>query len=152
MKILGVLLLLSALVGLSGLLIAQIIPLSLFAALAVLWLLGSFVLILGPETITEITVWKASIKRDLQAAKQFRDEAQQIREDLRRVTKGIVEDSYILASESFLAMGGDSAAKKRIEKNLEELSKFAEPIKDNEDKWWKELEDLYAHRRQRASP
>ncbi len=148
MKLLGTILLLVALFGLSGLLVAHVIPLSLFFALGVLWLLGSLVLILGPETITEITVWKASIKRDVQAAKQFRDETQQIREDLRRVTKGIVEDSYILASESFLAMGGESAAKKRIEKNLEELSTFAEPIKANEEKWWSELQELYAHRRQ----
>lgn len=150
MKKLGVFLLLLALVGLSGLLIAKCISLSLFFALGVLWLLGSFVLILGPETITEITVWKASIKRDVQAAKEFRDEAQQIREDMRRVTKTIVEDAFILASSSFLAMGAESLAKARLEKNLDELSKFAEPIKEHEDKWWAELQELFAN--PRASP
>jgi hypothetical protein len=147
MKIFGIIVLLVTELALSVLLVIQIISVSAFVALGLGWLLISLVLILGPETISEITVWKASIKRDVQAAKQFRDEAKQIREDLRRVTKMIVEDSYILASESLLAAGGNSAAKIRIEKNIDELSKFAEPIKADEDTWWKELQQLYTYRR-----
>jgi len=136
-----------ALLGLSGLLVAQIIPLGMFLAIGTLWLLGSLVLILGPETISEITIWKASIRRDVQAARQFRDEAQQIREDLRRLTKLIVEDAFVLGSSSFLAMGADAVAKARLEKNLDELSKFAEPIKEREDAWWADLQALFANRK-----
>jgi hypothetical protein len=142
MRILGVCLLVLALLGLSGLLVVQLIPLGVFLALGTLWLLASLILLLGPETISEITIWKASIKRDVQAAKQFRDEAQQIREDLRRLTKTIVEDAFILGSNSFLTLGVQSEAKARLEKNLGELSKFAEPIKEREDAWWVELQAL----------
>jgi hypothetical protein len=40
-------------------------------------------------------------------------------------------------------MGGDAIAKARLEKNLEELSKFVEPIKEREDAWWAELQALF---------
>lgn len=146
MKKLGIALLLIALVGLSALLVTNVIGLSLFIPIGVLWLLGSLVLILGPETITEITVWKASIKRDVKAAAEIRDEVAGVREELRRITKGIVEDAYILASCSSLAMGAEQAARARLEKNLDELSKFAEPIKEKEEQWWAELRELFASR------
>jgi hypothetical protein len=147
MSLFGLVVLLLVLLVLSALLVRQVIHVSAFVSLGVFWLIASLILILGPETISEFTVWNTSVKRDVLAARQFRDETQQIRDSLRRVTKSIVEDSYILASESFLAMGGDSAAKQRIEKNLKELSKFAEPINENEEEWWKELHNLYDDRR-----
>jgi hypothetical protein len=148
MKKLGLALLLIALFGLSALLVTNCIGLELFIPLGTLWLIGSLVLIVGPETITEITVWKASIKRDVKAAQDIRNEIEGIREELRGVTKLIVEDAYILASSSFLAMGGDQAARTRIEKNLDTLSKFAEPIKEKEENWWAELTKLFANRHQ----
>jgi hypothetical protein len=147
MKILGLSLLLVALFGLSALLITNHIGLSIFIPLGTLWLAGALVLILGPETITEITVWKASIKRDLHAAREIRDEVEGIRGELRGITKRIVEDAYIVASNSLLVLGGDQAARTRLEENLEALSKFAEPIKDKEEQWWAELRELFADRR-----
>jgi hypothetical protein len=148
MKKLGLALLLAVLVGLPAMLVLGWIGLGIFIPVGVLWLLGSFVIIFGPETITEITLWKASIKRDVKAAGEIRDEVEKIREELRQVTKGIVEESYILASCSMLAIqGAESAARSRLEKNLAELSKFAEPIKEKEDRWWKELRKVFANRR-----
>ncbi len=148
MKKIGLGLLLIALFGLSALLVSNYIGLKIFIPLGTLWLVGSLVLIVGPETITEITVWKASIKRDVKAARDIRNEIEDIREQLRGITKTIVEDAYILAANSFLAMGGEGAARARIEKNLETLSKFAEPIKEKEEKWWTELQGLFANRHQ----
>jgi hypothetical protein len=146
MKKLGLALLLAALVGLPAMLLLGFIGLGIFIPVGMLWLLGSFVLIFGPETITEITLWKASIKRDVKAAREIRDEVEKTREELRQVTKGIVEESYILASCSMLAMGAEPAARSRLEKNLTELSKFAEPIKENEARWWEELRQVFANR------
>lgn len=147
MKKLGIVLLVVALLGLPLLLISNIINLATFVAVGSLWLVGSLVLILGPETITEVTIWKASIKRDVKAAKEIREEVETVRNELRSITKLIVEDAYIVASSSFLAMGGESTAKKRLESNLGKLSEFVEPIKEKEDEWWRELTDLYASRK-----
>lgn len=146
MKKLGVALLVATMVGLSAMLLLGLIGLATFTALGALWLLGSFVLILGTETITEITLWKASIKRDVKAAKEIRDEVEMIREQLRKVTKGIVEDSFILASCSHLAMGAEPAARSRLEKNLAELSKFTEPIEEKEAQWWQELRGVFPNK------
>lgn len=146
MKNLGVALLLIALLGLTPLLMFDHIRVDCFVALASFWLVVSLVLIVGPETISEITVWKASIKRDVKAAKEIRNEVEYIRNELRRITKIIVEDSYVVASCTSLAMGAEQAARARLEKNLEDLSKFAEPIKDKEDKWWAELQELFPNR------
>lgn len=147
MKKLGIALLVLALLGLPLLLIISIINLAAFVTIGTLWLAGSLVLILGPETITEVTIWKASIKRDVKAAREIREDVEGVRNELRSITKLIVEDAYIVASSSFLAMGGESAARTRLENNLKQLSEFAEPIKENEDNWWGELRELYALRR-----
>lgn len=148
MKRLGLALLLAALVGLTALLITKVIGVGIFGALGTLWLAGSLVLMVGPETISEIKVWKASIKRDVKAAQEIRNEVESVRNELRHITKMLVEDAYILGSSSFLAMGAEQAARKRLEKNMDELSKFAEPIKEKEHKWWAELQELFATRRQ----
>lgn len=44
-------------------------------------------------------------------------------------------------------MGAEQAARARLEKNWEDLSKFAEPVKDEEDKWWAELQEVFPNRR-----
>ena len=127
-------------------LVTNIISLVLFFSIGLLWLLGSLIFILGPESITEITIWNTSIKRDVKAAAEIRDEVTCVREELRQLTKGIVEEAYILASCSSLAMGADQKARDRLENNLDKLSKFAEPIKEREEKWWAELHELFQNR------
>ena len=144
MKKLGIALLLTAVITLPILLLLNQISIVVFTAIGALWLLSALVLFLGPETITEITIWKASIKRDVQAAREIRDEVERVRTELRYLTKLIVEDSYIVASSSMLALGGGGAARKRIEQNLDKLSEFAEPIKEKEQAWWRDLEALFA--------
>ena len=89
-----------------------------FITLIIVWLVMFLILYIGPETITEITAWKLSIKRDVKAAKEIRNEVEKIMDKLRDVTKISVENAYILASSSFLAMGGDGEARKKIEENL----------------------------------
>lgn len=146
MKTLGLVLLLVSLLGLSILLILKTIGLAAFIPLATLWVISSIILLLGPDTIKEITIWKASIKRDVKAAQQTREHVEKIREEIREITKRIVEDSYILGSTGFLAAGSAPDARKRLEANLSALSCFAEPIKEKEDQWWEELKSLFSHR------
>lgn len=146
MRVFGVTLLVLAVVSLPLLLLSGIINLAIFFATGSLWLVASLVLILGPETITEVTIWKASIKRDVKAAKEIREDVEAVRNELRSITKLIAEDAYILASSSFLAIGGGGAAKRRLESNLEKLCEFAEPKKEKEDEWWSELTALYSSR------
>ena len=152
MMMLGKVLFLIVLIGLPWLLLAKVIDLGVFGAIGVFGLLGSFALIVGPESITEFTMGKISIKRDVKAARELRDEVAQVREELRDVTKLIVEDAYIVASSSFLAMGAEGAARERLESNLEQLSKFAEPLKEQEDEWWEELQRLFASRQHDVPP
>lgn len=146
MKKLGVCVLLVGLTAVSGLLVYGTIGVPAATFLAVIWLGASFVFILGPETITEITVWKASIKRDVQAAKEFRDQAQKISDDLQSIAKLVVENSYILASTGGLAMGGELPARARLEGNLTQMSNFAVPDEDEQEKWWKEVTSVFASR------
>lgn len=120
-----------------------------FITLIIVWLVMFLILYIGPETITEITAWKLSIKRDVKAAKEIRNEVEKIMDKLRDVTKISVENAYILASSSFLAMGGDGEARKKIEENLIKLSKFVEPNKKKEDSWWKKLTALFSHRKRK---
>jgi len=146
MKKLGVCVLLVGLIAVSGLLVYGTIGVPTATFLAVIWLGASLVFILGPETITEITVWKASIKRDVQAAKEFRDQAQKISADLQNIAKLVVENSYILASTSGLAMGGEVPARERLEGNLSQMSSFAVPDEDEQARWWEEVTSVFASR------
>lgn len=66
---------------------------------------------------------------------------------MKEATKITVENAYILASSSFLAMGGDGKAKEKLEENLSKLSKFVEPSKEMEDSWWEKLTELFSHRK-----
>lgn len=98
-----------------------------------------------PETIKKIAIWKLTIERDVTVAEEIKNQVTATAEELRKVTKLIIEDTYITASSSMLAMG-DSPAKSRLEKNLDSLSKFVEPDKEKEDAWWGELNELYKDR------
>lgn len=117
-----------------------------FASVGSLWLMVAVFLIVGPESISEVSFGKASIKRDVKAARDARDEVEAVREQLRIVTRAGVENSYILASTGMLAMGGDQKAARRLEANLEVLCKFVEPDPVNENKWWKDVESVFADR------
>lgn len=118
----------------------KIVSIEGFLGLCAIWIIGFFLYMVGPETVSEITIWKASIKRDVTAARGIRDEIEKISKDLKSVIKITAENSYIMASSSFLAMGGDQKAKIRLEKNLNALIDFVEPDKDTQDIWWKELQ------------
>src|SRR2546428_9365219 len=49
-----------------------------FLAVAVVWLGGTIVFQLGPDTIAEFTIWKLSLKRDVAAAKEVRDQLKKL--------------------------------------------------------------------------
>jgi hypothetical protein len=108
-----------------------------FSAVAMLWLLVSVVLIFG-ESITEITLWKASIKRDATATRVAREEVEAIRDQLRKISAASVENTYIISGELLLLshrLFGDehvtamktSPGTLRLFKNMNDVWKFAEP-------------------------
>lgn len=146
MRIAGICLLTVTLIGLPILLLAGWISLMVFVAIGAFWLVGSLVLLLGTETISEITIWKASIKRDVKAAREIREEVESVREELRSVTKLIVESSYINASCSLMAAGTDQKAKEKLEGNLQELSEFFEPDTTKNQEFWRPLKGLFEYR------
>ena len=128
-------------ITLTALLVFKLLNVWEFFALSAIWLIGFLLYLVGPETISEITVWKASIKRDVKAAREIREEIEKISNDLKSVIKLSVENAYILGSSSFLAMGGDRKAKERLENNLDLLTKFVESDENKQDLWWKELKE-----------
>ncbi|TLP71323.1 hypothetical protein FEA48_21090 [Pseudomonas nitroreducens] len=116
------------LVGLPLALFAKGIDIQAFIAVASLWLIVSLFLIIGPDSISEITIWKASIKRDVKAAREARDEAEAIRDELRKVARLNIENVFLLNSllaNFFAGPSGTNAlppAFGHIAKNLEEMS------------------------------
>jgi hypothetical protein len=131
---------------LSMLVILAKIELSVFTGVSIIWLFAFLMVAGGIESIIELTAGKLSIKRSVKEAKEANQEAQRIRDELREITRANVENAWILASASMLAAGGDKKARERLEKNLSTLSEFVEADKTNEDKWWSELRELFAHR------
>lgn len=84
-------------------LLAGSIGLKVFIALETLWLLVAVFLILGPDSISEITFWKASIRRsaesaekDAKAAHEAKEEAERIRNNLRELARLNIENTYAL--------------------------------------------------------
>jgi len=126
---------------LSSLLIVKIVDIYSFLAIGSLFILGYFLYLIGPETVSEISLWKSSIKRDVTAAKEIRDEIEKIANDLRNVMRLAAENSYIIASSSFLAMGGNDKAKEKLESNLSELSSFVYPNEKEDKLWWEEFQN-----------
>jgi len=116
-----------------------------FIAISSIWFLVFLVFYFEPETIKKIAIWKLTIERDVTIAEDIRKEVSSTAEELRKVAKAVAEDTYILASSSFLAIG-DSPAKKRLEENLDILSRFVEPDEGKEDDWWNELKELLSDR------
>ena len=113
------------------------IDLPVFLSVGALWLVVSATMIFGHD-ITEITLWKASIKRDVTATMRARQEVEEIRDQLRKVSSVTVENSYIISGEILLLvkhlMGEEnleiaktSPGMKRLFKNMNEVWTFVEP-------------------------
>lgn len=135
------------LIAITYLLVQKQVDVISFGAISIIWLIVFILFYFEPETIKKITIWKASIERDVTTAAKIKNEVMEVKEKLHHVTKAVVEDSYIIASSSMLAMG-KSEARSRLEKNLDVLSKFVEPDSKKEDKWWKELNTLCRDRQE----
>jgi hypothetical protein len=118
-------------------LLAKAITFGTFSAIAVVWLLVSAVLILN-DSITEITIWKASIKRDATATRAAREEVEAIRDQLRKISAASVENTYIISGELLLLtqrlFGAQdvmnikqSPGMLRLIQNMNDVWKFVEP-------------------------
>ncbi|PTS84022.1 hypothetical protein DBR00_11625 [Pseudomonas sp. HMWF032] len=116
-----------------------------FAATTAIWLVVSVLLIVGPESISELSIGVASIKRDVQSARDAKEEAEQIRDNLRSVTKLITEAAYITAGSSFLAQG-QSPARSRIEEVLGDLESFAEEDPEKRRLWCEKMQAIFNDR------
>jgi hypothetical protein len=116
------------LVGLPVALFAGGIDVTIFITVATLWLIVSFFLIIGPESISEITVWKASIKTDVRAAKEAKIEAEAIRDELRKVARLNIENVFLLQSLLSGFYSGNTGNGKlppafgHVTKNLDEMT------------------------------
>jgi hypothetical protein len=130
-----------------ALLLLQVVPVLTGLAAWAVCLIVCIIFLVGPETVSEVSFWKASIKRDVQAAREIREDIQASADRLRKVVRLVVENSYILACSSFLAAGGERTARERLEKNLDVLTDFAGVDTDAEDAWWAELKGLFPGRK-----
>ncbi|MNN40090.1 hypothetical protein D3C81_1541500 [compost metagenome] len=109
-------------------------------AVSCVWLLVSVMLILG-ESITEVTIWKTSIKRDVKAAQEARAETEAIRDQLRDVVRLVIENNYILASGSDLARAGHPSVQ-RVHSNLDALTEKMEIDPQKLAAWQEEMRQL----------
>ncbi|MEQ4313770.1 hypothetical protein ABNM01_11440 [Pseudomonas syringae] len=142
----GFTLLAITIIGLPAALFVHGISIPVFTCVATVWLLVSLMLILG-ESVTEVKIWKTSIKRDVKAAQLARDEAEAIRDQLRQVAKLNIENVFLLNS---LTAGvykrygnGDlPIAFHRVVKNLEELTPFISTDPAVVEAWQKELREV----------
>jgi hypothetical protein len=69
---------------------------------------------------------------------------------LNLLTKYNLENSYILASESLLAMGGDQLARKRLEANMDSISKLINKRPEDEKEFWNSLKKIFPNRNNNA--
>ena len=135
------------LIGLPVALFAGGIDVPTFTSVATLWLIVSFFLIVGPESVSEITVWKASIKTDARAAKKARNEAEAIRDELRQVARLNIENVFLLNS---LMAGIYSSygktelplAFQHVVKNLEEMTPLISSDPAVVEAWQENMRDV----------
>lgn len=66
---------------------------------------------------------------------------------LKKLGKYSLENSYILASESFLAMGGEKEAKTRLETNMDSMGHLLILSPLEEKTFWNSMGDLFKNRR-----
>ena len=136
----GFALLAIAVIALPIALFAKGIDVGTFCAVGIVWLLVSAVLILG-DSITEITLWKATIKRDVQAAKVARAEVEAVRDELRVAVKSLVDSTEIAFSMSLSIESPDEILERRA-RAVERLQEFAEPDPVKLREWREELKKL----------
>ena len=146
-KVIGYAMFLPLIVGLPIALFSSVIDVGIFSAVAVLWLLVSIFLIIGPESISEISFWQASIKRDAKAATEAKNEAEAIRDELKTISKLNLENVYLLTSLTAgvykqYGTGSLPTAFQHIINNLEELTPFISSDTDFVDKWQQEMKDI----------
>ncbi|QDC04736.1 hypothetical protein FH041_07255 [Pseudomonas sp. SWI7] len=125
----GFALLAAAVLGLPIGLFAEGITVETYIAVSTAWLLVAAMLILG-ESVSEVTVWQATIKRDVQAAKDARNEAEAVRDELRIALKALIESSEIAFSVTRIVECPDEVLDRR-QAAIERLQEFAEsdPVK-----------------------
>ena len=133
----GFALLAVAVIGLPIGLFSNGIDIHVYAAVATLWLLVAAMLIMG-ESITEVTFWNASIKRDVQAAKDARIEAEAVRDELRTALRSLIEASEIGFSVARIFECPEEVLERR-EKAVERLQAFAEPDPEKLQIWKNDL-------------
>ncbi|MBZ3665529.1 hypothetical protein [Pseudomonas monteilii] len=133
----GFTLLALAVIGLPIGLFAGGIDFGHYAAVATVWLLVAAMLIMG-ESVTEVTLWKASIKRDVQAARDARYEAEAVRDELRTALRSLIDASEIGFSVARIFECPDEVLERRS-RAVERLQVFAEPDEDKRQIWIKDL-------------
>ncbi len=155
MRRLGLTILLAPLVvGLPIALFSEGINVPVFLAVASLWLVVALILVLGPSSIMEVSFGSAAIRRDVQdasraseEARQARDEAMTIRDDLRKLARLQIENMFVLNS---LVAGiykqeprnAQHPGIQHVEQNLDKLT----PLVSNDPKlvtaWQQSMRDL----------
>ncbi len=109
----------------------------------------SLIISLGLLVLAYMQFYEAKKEREeastaLNQALIAKEEVERTALDLRKTLKLVVENSFIQAQSGIgLIMGADPEAKKRLEKNLNELSKFVEPDSLSNKKWWQNINKLY---------
>lgn len=118
-----------------------------FTVITTVWLLVSALLIIGSE-VTEITLWKASIKRnarsaekDAQAAREAREAAEVVRAELHEIARLVVECSFMSVSTSTMALG-DYPMTRRFTANLERITDIVEPDPVKAKMWQEEVREV----------
>lgn len=136
------------LIGLPVALIAKGIDVPIFIAVATLWLVVAIFLIIGPESISEISFWKASIKTDARAAKQARNEAEAIRDELRQVARLNIENVFLLNSMMAGVYKGISGKRElpppfgHISDNLDEMTPLISSDPDVVEAWQEKMREV----------
>jgi hypothetical protein len=116
------------------------IDVPVFVAVATVWLLVSVMLILG-DSVTEIKVWEASIKRDVRAAQEARQGAEEVLAQLHDITRLVIENEYVLLSGSQLAeLGHPSVA--HVQDNLNSLTDKILVAGVDKDIWQARMKEL----------
>ena len=129
----------AVLLVLTGILVFRLINIWEFLGLSAAWLFGLFLYMVGPETISEITIWKSSIKRDVKAAREIREEIEKIANDFKTVVKLSTENAIIVGSASFLSMDTHEEALGRLATNVNALSRYFVPDENAQKLWFQEL-------------
>ncbi|MDD0999299.1 hypothetical protein M5G20_26015 [Pseudomonas sp. TNT2022 ID1044] len=133
----GFALLAAAVVALPIALFAKGIDVPVFAAVSTMWLLVSVMLILG-DSVTEVKLWEASIKRDVRAAQEARQGAEKVLAQLQDITRVIIENEYVLLSGSGLSADRHPSVQ-HVQANLNELTKKISVSDEDAAKWQQKM-------------